>query len=151
MRILLATDGSEYSQRAVTKCCEFIRSGTRTDVKIVSAVERVMPMAAEPFGISGEYYLQVEDDLKKQANAAVEDAEKRIRMNCAGADISVEKEVLTGSVKQIIVDEAEKFGADLIIVGSHGYGFLDRVLLGSVSDFVTHHAPCSVLVVRADK
>ena len=46
------------------------------------------------------------------------------------------------------VETAEEFGSDLIIVGSHGYSRWERLLLGSVSQSVVHHAPCSVLVVR---
>ena len=57
-------------------------------------------------------------------------------------------EVLFGSPESRIVETAEEFGADLIIVGSHGYSRWERLLLGSVSQSVVHHAPCSVLVVR---
>jgi nucleotide-binding universal stress UspA family protein len=57
-------------------------------------------------------------------------------------------EVLTGSPKRVIVEEAEKWGADLVVVGSLGYRSWERLLLGSVSQAVTLHAECSVLVVR---
>ena len=57
-------------------------------------------------------------------------------------------EVLCGPPAQEIVQQAEDWGADLVVVGSHGYGFWSRALLGSVSNSVVHHAPCSVLVVR---
>ncbi len=50
--------------------------------------------------------------------------------------------------KESIVEEAQKWSADLIVLGSHGYGFWERMLLGSVSNAVVHHAPCSVLIVR---
>ncbi|HQZ97301.1 MAG TPA: universal stress protein, partial [Pyrinomonadaceae bacterium] len=57
-------------------------------------------------------------------------------------------EVLFGSPGSRIVETAEQIGADLIIIGSHGYRRWERILLGSVSSSVVHHAPCSVLVVR---
>lgn len=148
MKILIATDGSEYSRKAVEKCCQIIADEGRTDVKIISAVDRVTPIAAEPFGISNQYYAEIETDLVNQAQNAVNEAANIIGEKCAGKDVSAETEVFKGNVKEAIVDEAKNFGADLIIVGSHGYGFLNRMLLGSVSDFVIHHAPCSVLVVR---
>lgn len=54
-----------------------------------------------------------------------------------------------GSPKRVILEEAERWGADLIMVGSHGYGFWNRLLLGSVSQAITTHANCSVEIVRA--
>ncbi|MGI8495899.1 MAG: universal stress protein [Pyrinomonadaceae bacterium] len=50
-----------------------------------------------------------------------------------------------------MVETAENFQADLIIVGSHGYNTWERLLLGSISDSVVHYAPCSVLVVKSSK
>ena len=148
MKILIATDGSEFSRNAVEESCKLISTKTHTDVKIISAVERVIPMAAESFGASNEYYAQVEGDLRKQAKEAVAEAEKIIHDKLSGENIFVSTEVFTGNIKQGIVDEAKKFEADLIVVGSHGYGFFERMLLGSISSYVVHHAPCSVLVVR---
>jgi nucleotide-binding universal stress UspA family protein len=56
---------------------------------------------------------------------------------------------MNGPAAKEIIDKAERWRADLIVVGSHGYGFWGR-LLGSVSNYVVHNAPCSVLVVRKD-
>jgi nucleotide-binding universal stress UspA family protein len=49
----------------------------------------------------------------------------------------------------VIVEEAEKWGADLIVLGSHGYGPMSRFLLGSVAHAVALHAPYSVEIVRS--
>jgi nucleotide-binding universal stress UspA family protein len=59
--------------------------------------------------------------------------------------------ILPGSPKAVILEEAEAFGADLIVVGSHGHGALERFLLGSVSQAMTLHARCSVEIVRSPK
>lgn len=53
--------------------------------------------------------------------------------------------------RRIIVEKAEKWGADLVVIGSHGYHSWERLLLGSVSQAVALHAECSVLVVREKK
>jgi nucleotide-binding universal stress UspA family protein len=66
-----------------------------------------------------------------------------------GPDLEVEGECVTGTAKRVIIDEAEKWKADLIVVGSHGYPAWERLLLGSVSQAVVSHAKCSVEVVRA--
>jgi nucleotide-binding universal stress UspA family protein len=65
--------------------------------------------------------------------------------------LRVTAKVLSGSPKSVILDEAEAFGADLIIVGSHGLGVIERLLLGSVSQTVALHAKCSVEIVRHPK
>lgn len=148
MKILIATDGSDFSRNAVEESCKFIAAKKQTDIKIISVVERLAPMAAEPFAVSAEYYAQIESDMKKAAKEAVAEAEKIINDKLPEENIFISGEVFTGSVKQMIVDEATQFGADLIVVGSHGYGFFDRLMLGSISSYVVHHAPCSVLVVR---
>ncbi len=150
MKILIATDGSEFSQKAIRKCCEFVPSSNKPEIKIISVVEGIPPIAAEPFALTSEYYVRLESDLKTFSEKAINDAKKIIQEKFGG-DVEFQTEILTGRVKEVIIEEAKKIGADLIVLGSHGYGFLDRVLLGSISDFVVHHAPCSVLVVREDK
>ena len=64
------------------------------------------------------------------------------------AGFQVESSVRPGQVRPMVVDVARKWRADLIVVGSHGRTGLGRILLGSVSDYVAHHAPCSVQIVR---
>lgn len=148
MRILIAADGSEFSQNAVKKCCKIISTEHQTNIKIITAVEIFIPVAAEPFGTSNIYYSQISADLQKEAAETVASAAQILKENLPDENVTVQTEVITGNVKQIIIDEAKDFAADLIVVGSHGYGFFDRMLLGSVSGYIVQHAPCSVLVVR---
>jgi nucleotide-binding universal stress UspA family protein len=62
--------------------------------------------------------------------------------------LQIETAVIEGEPKVVIIEEAERWGADLIVVGCHGYGPVKRFLLGSVSLAVAVHAPCSVEIVR---
>jgi nucleotide-binding universal stress UspA family protein len=62
--------------------------------------------------------------------------------------LHVVPKLLVGCPKDAIVAEAERCGADMIVVGSHGYGPIRRFFLGSVSLFVALHSPCSVLISR---
>ena len=73
-----------------------------------------------------------------------------MKLRAVGADktLKITSEMPTGVPKQVILDEAERWGADLIVVGSHGYSAWDRFLLGSVSNAVAAHAKCSVEIVR---
>jgi nucleotide-binding universal stress UspA family protein len=147
MKILIGTDGSEFSKAALVECCKLFGSTGNNEIKIVSVYEDAQAMAAEPFAISAQYYQEVVDSVRQQANRFTSDASSLIRKRFNGAKPLVSEEVLNGVPAQQIVEKAKEWKADLIIVGSHGRGFWGR-MLGSVSDGVVHHAPCSVLVVR---
>ena len=147
MKILIATDGSDYSKAAVEETCRLVIHPETADVLIVSAYEDTFPMTAEPFALSSEYYQKLTESLTSLATSAVEAAKETIRDRFPGTDFAVATEILRGPADQLIIDKAIDWNADLIVVGSHGRGFWGR-LLGSVSNGVVHHAPCSVLVVR---
>ena len=149
MRILLATDGSNYAKMAAKKVCEFIPDNGDIQIRIVSVTETVTPMEPAPFGVPGDYYSRITKDIKKASENFVADAKKIIEENFQG-NLEIETDVLRGFPKETIVEEAKEWEADLIVVGSHGYGFWERMLLGSVSDAIIHHAPCSVLIVRGE-
>ena len=149
MKILIATDGSEFSEAAIDEARRMvIRTGD--EILVVSGYEDAYPMAAEPFAISTEFYQKMDDAMSEMANSSVSSATERIRTDFPADTVSIETEVFRGSPDRNIVDKAKEWNADLIVVGSHGRGFWGR-LLGSVSNGVVHHAPCNVLVVRKAK
>ncbi len=150
MKILLAVDGSKHALAAILKCCEIVSINEETEIKIVSVADISSPTGTEPFGSSGEFHLTINNELRKMAETFVADAKFTVSEKL-GDKVKVETKVLRGSPKVEIVEEAENWGADMIVVGSHGYGFFERMLIGSVSNFVLHHAPCSVLVVKMDE
>lgn len=147
MKILLAVDGSKFAQAAVRKCCELLSLSEDTQIKIVSAADVSQSFGTEPFGVSREFYIKLNNEQVKQAENFVNDA-KQIVKEKIGDNTAVETAVLRGSPKAAIINEAEEWEADLIVVGSHGYGFFERMLIGSVSNAILHHAPCSVLIVK---
>ncbi|NNE97907.1 MAG: universal stress protein [Pyrinomonadaceae bacterium] len=149
MKILLATDGSKHSQEAALRSCDFLMADKDSRIKIVSVVDSSQPAYPTHFGVSNDFYLTLNSQLTKAAKEFVADAEKIVREK-VGDNIEIETDILNGSPKAAVVEEAENWGADLIVVGSHGYGFFERMLIGSVSDGILHHAPCSVLVVKID-
>ena len=149
MKILITTDGSEFSRAAIEKCCEMLKILENPEIKVISVYEQTAPMAAEPFAISAQYYQEIMDLARKQCEVYVADSAEQIRKTLNGANPAVETEVYLGAPARVVVDEAIEWGADLIVVGSHGRGFWGRLTLGSVSDAIVHHAHCSVLVARA--
>ncbi len=143
MKILLAVDGSEYSAAAV----EGVAARPwppGTTVRVLSAVERVTPPAAEVWYDAGGSLEEAQQVLTKRAEQLTAGVAERLR----ASGLSAEAAVRDGDPRSVIVDEAEEWDADLIVVGSHGYTGLKRWLLGSVAQSVVSHAPCSVEVVR---
>lgn len=147
MKIIMATDGSEFSRAAIEKCCRTIPL-EKAQVKVIAIAEAIMPMASEPFAVSAQYIQQTRDAMLKQAEEFAADAVRTISENSLIPETEVTTLVRIGDPARAIVEEAEMWEADLIVVGSHGYGFWGRVVMGSVSQAVINHAPCSVLVVR---
>jgi nucleotide-binding universal stress UspA family protein len=146
MKILLATDGSECSE-AATNAIASRPWPVGTEVRIVSVVEIPVSIAPESWILPPGYYEEIETAISKRAQTAVDEAAKRLE-EAQGDRIAVTTEVVTGAPKTAIVDTAGVWGADLIVVGSHGYSGFERFLLGSVSLAVAQHARCSVEIVR---
>ena len=147
MKILLAVDGSDHSDAAVDAVAE--RPWPKGSVvKIISAVELPFLSAAEPWVVPDDYYAQSEKLVREQAEAAVKEARHRLE---AGSEepLEITGEVQPGRAEDVIISQAESWGADLIVLGSHGYRGFTRFLLGSVSHAVATHAPCSIEIVRS--
>ncbi|HVE59501.1 MAG TPA: universal stress protein [Pyrinomonadaceae bacterium] len=150
MKILIATDGSDFSRAAIEKCCRMLNLAGDPQIKIISVYEQMAPMATEPFAISAQYYQEMMDLARKQCETFAADSAEQIKKFLSGSNPNIETEVRLGAPARVIIDEAKDWNADLIVVGSHGRGFWGRLTLGSVSDAIVHHAPCSVLIARAD-
>jgi nucleotide-binding universal stress UspA family protein len=146
MKVLLAIDGSPHSHAALV---EFAARPWPhdTDVQILTVVHPSIPLFLEPTLVFAAAHM--EQTLVQQHDAAplVEAASTMIRD--ADPGLRVTTKIIEGIPQDAIVQEAHDWGADLIVLGSHGYGRLRRVLLGSVAGAVVAKAPCSVQVVRA--
>jgi nucleotide-binding universal stress UspA family protein len=143
MRILLAVDGSGSSDHAV----ETVAARTwpeKTLFRVLSAVQTVVPPASTLWYDAGGSVERFQNEL---ANHAKEVAARAVQV-LEARGLAAETVIRHGDPRSVIVDEAEDWDADLIVVGSHGYTALKRFFLGSVAQSVVSHAPCSVEVVR---
>jgi nucleotide-binding universal stress UspA family protein len=146
MKILIATDGSDYSKAAVNSVAE--RPWPQgSEVKIISAMNVPFAPTTEGWVMPDSYYSELDRVAREQAEAAVKDAVERIESGKASGLEMITK-IISGSAGEVILDEAERWDADLIVLGSHGYSGWQRFLLGSVSHAVATHAHCSVEIVR---
>ena len=135
-RIVVGADGSETGTRALRWAVAEAEARGWT-VEAVHAWH-------QPFLVDSPLVVaQPEmDALSEAAGVAFEDA---LQLAGVGSSPLVERRLVQGSAPEALLATAE--GADLVVVGSRGRGGFKRLLLGSVSDHVLHHAPCSVVVV----
>ncbi|HKQ77070.1 MAG TPA: universal stress protein [Blastocatellia bacterium] len=149
MKILLATDGSDCSKAAVDAVAG--RPWPEgSEVKVLSATELPYMPTTETWVFPDSYFKDLEAAGKEQAETAVSQAVERLK-SVGNGNLKVSAEITTGSAKDVILDVAEHWGADLIVLGSHGYSGWRRFLLGSVSQAVATHAHCSIEIVRRKK
>lgn len=152
LKVLVAIDGSEYGQRALEEVAR-IPWPAASEIRVISAAEMPFFPSAEFGTLPRQYYEELEQATRDRARKVVEEAVGQLRKSLSQSPQTtnppaVEGEFLFAPPREAIVEEARRWGADWIVLGSHGYRGYQRFLLGSVSQSVAAHAPCSVLIVR---
>ncbi len=145
MKILIATDGSEYSQAALESVAE---RPWPADTSIV-VLHVVQTLAPQYIGFNygyAEALATVDEAGRKEGRKILDDAVDFLKERLP--DCQITNVMLDGYILVGILDAAEKFETDLIIVGSHGRTGLVKFFMGSVAEAVLNRAPCSVEVVR---
>ena len=141
--IVVGTDGSETATEAVKQAVDLAKA-VGAKVQLVSAYEPV------PNQRIREEKTQAPDDVqwsigpREDVDATLADAAEVAE----AAGVDVERFARQGDPADAILDVAEERGSDLIVVGNKGMTGAKRFLLGSVPNKVSHHAPCSVLIIR---
>jgi nucleotide-binding universal stress UspA family protein len=142
-RIVVGTDGSETAAGAVRQAVELAKL-TGATLSLVSAYQpasgrRVQAEQAEaPADV--QYEIGPREDVNLILDTAAADAK--------GEGIEVQTHPVEADPADAILNVAEETKADLIVVGNKGMTGARRYLLGSVPNNVSHHAPCSVMIVR---
>ena len=141
--IVVGTDGSPTAQEAVRQAAQLAKS-VNAKIFIVSAFEPVSE------GRLREELQQVPEDMQWLVNPRedVEDALEEGAESLQGDGLVVETIARQGDPADAILDVAEEKSADLIVVGNKGMTGAKRFLLGSVPNKISHHAPCSVMIIR---
>lgn len=144
--VLLCTDGSDLATAAMVRGVDLMGRDRRfialtaLPPALVPAAG-VAPMDTHPTIVDPE--VEAEEE-RAEASDTTEELARLVRLLGVPAETRVE----IGDPGVTICDVAAEVGADVVVLGSHGHGWLQRVLLGSVSHFVLQHAPCPVLVMR---
>lgn len=151
MKLLLATDGSEASAQAVLSVAN--RPWPPHSRILIVSVVQLLILETESFlsssysEYSSEFLLQMRKEARVRAEEAIADA--RRMLNAAGSNLGDQRKAPVGEPRSVILDEAQAWGADLIVLGSRGrHKEADQLPMGSVAESVAMHAHCSVEVVR---
>lgn len=150
MKVILAIDGTEQSQKAVALAGSLALSES-DELHVVSVVDMALPTVFDVASGPPPAPAELEEAAREAAERHVSEAVAKLRGVFGNGGVKIVTEVLYGSPDRRIVETAERLSADLIVVGSHGYNRWERMLLGSVSDAVVHHAPCAVLIARTEE
>lgn len=142
-RIVVGTDGSETAAEAVRQAADLAKLAG-AELSIVSAYEPVPKRRVEGEQLDAPGDVQHEIGPREDVNLVLESAAAAAK----SAGVEVRTHPVEADPAEAILSVAEETGADLIVVGNKGMSGARRFLLGSVPNKVSHHAPCSVIIVR---
>jgi nucleotide-binding universal stress UspA family protein len=143
MKYLLATDGSESSLKAAQFLVHQSRPGAGDELFVIY----VFPLPADAECYEGIAALPAHADDERVIRVAQPVIAKTLEA-LGGTDSRVNEVILVGNPAQEIVEFAMNLKVDLIVAGTRGRSSAKELYLGSVSNAITHRAPCSVLIVR---
>ena len=138
-KILVATDASEYSRKALKRALELAKK-FHSEIELLIVMDK--PRA---------YAVNLLDEHVNWLEQNEQGGELALQATLDGFDssgVTLIKKVMQGKPASIILQEIENENIDLVVMGSHGYGAITGALLGSVSQRVLHGAKCSVLIVK---
>jgi nucleotide-binding universal stress UspA family protein len=141
--IVVGTDGSDTAKEAVRQSVELAKS-VGAELLLVSAYQPVSRVSVKREAAQApedvQWMVSAREDVGTLLSEAARTAEE--------AGVAVQTFQRQGDPADAILDVAEERDADLIVVGNKGMTGAKRFLLGSVPNRVSHHAPCSVLIIR---
>lgn len=135
--ILVGLDGSEREAAVFRTAVELVRA--------IGAQLHVCRAVAMPVGLPDAVWSMPMADLDA---ALVVDAERAVALRVAASPVPVHRaHVRMGPAADVLHDVAVEIGADLVVIGAHGYGVIER-LMGTTASKIVHRMPCAVLVSR---
>lgn len=151
MKILVAIDESESSHKALQQALRLLTHQDTTFILLGVEEPVFIPPVSQAPGIFGENASTAwteEVELAKIEEQRMTTALYWAETLCQQTGVQFTSRSELGDPKHVICNVAQQESCDLIVMGSHSHGVVDRVLMGSISDYVVHHAHCAVLVAR---
>jgi nucleotide-binding universal stress UspA family protein len=147
--IVVGYDGTVAAERALKRAGELAKAFGATVVVVSVVAPEPVPLTGGAFGLMPYYYPEPEVTGARTDEALWRQHRERVEQLFGTVDVPVEFAGVTGEPAEEIVDAADTHGADLIVVGTHEAGFLERLFGASVSEGVARRARCDVLIVHA--
>ncbi|XVF22107.1 hypothetical protein REPUB_Repub12eG0145400 [Reevesia pubescens] len=149
-KIVVAVDESEESMYALSWCLGNLISQNTTNNLVLLYVKPPPPVYSSFDAAGYMFSTDVIRALEKYGSELVNSVMERAEAICGkfSSNIHLERIVESGDAKDVICNTVEKIKADTLVMGSHGYGFLKRAILGSVSDHCAKHVKCPVVIVK---
>ena len=142
--IMLATDGSPSAAAATMEAIDLARN-LELPLTVVSVAQDKTPM----YGYYG--YAEIVADLHKIQEERIAQIFSEVQAQAKAADVECTTVALRGLAGEKICDYAREHDARLLVIGAHGWNSIGRLIHGSVSTYVLHHASTPVLVVHGDE
>ncbi len=149
MKFLVAIDGSQASHKALQTAINLAKPAAAA-ISVVTILEPLRDYYPELIMPTGDWVSwqahpnpELEKAMVEKGRSLLQEAEN----TCKNADVACETSLEFGSPRDLICKLAGN-DVDILVIGSRGLGSVERLMLGSVSDYIIHHAPCPVLVVR---
>ncbi|CAN4105973.1 unnamed protein product [Withania somnifera] len=150
--MIFAVDDSDHSYYALEWTLDhFFPSPSTSNFKLIIIHAKPNPTSVVSIDGpgTGDKFILVEADIVKAAQKIIDKAKELCKTK--GVANHVACEIVEGDARNVICEAVERHHASILAMGSHGYGTFKRAVLGSVSDYCSHHAHCSVMIVKKPK
>jgi nucleotide-binding universal stress UspA family protein len=150
MKFLVAIDGSQAGEHALNKALT-LATPLKAEIVLLTVVEPLSSYVPEVMLPTGDWvgWRGLPDvDLERKILNAGEVLLQKAQDTCKAAQLESRTRLETGQPRDVICHVAKEESPDLLVLGSRGLGSVERLMLGSVSDYVVHHSVVPVLVVR---
>ncbi|XP_060215459.1 universal stress protein A-like protein [Lycium barbarum] len=149
--MIFSLDDSDHSYYALEWTLDhFFPSPSTSNFKLIIVHAKPNPTSVIALAGPGttDMVTLVETDIKKAAQKTIDKSKELCKTKGVA---NVVCEILEGDARNVICEAVERHHASILAMGSHGYGAFKRAVLGSVSDYCSHHAHCSVMIVKKPK
>ncbi|CAH8278965.1 unnamed protein product [Arabidopsis lyrata] len=150
--VVVGVDDSAHSYHALETALDLFFIPFKANPQFKLVVVHGRPTATSFLGVAGPGTVDIIPMVEQDLNKTAELVKKKCSEVCSAKSVEISSlEVIEGDPRNIMLEAVERHHACVIVLGSHGYGAVKRVFLGSVSDYLAHHAHCSVMIVKKPK